>query len=487
MISKNLIQKIIREEINKLIESPGAAKPPQSTTKILPKSDEDAHVDRKIYGGSTLDLDADGKPNNPKKFGTSDVYKSAREEEKKNKTLSEGLRYHLKNSIPIDDNVYRPGTREFFALIKEAKSLWEEGKYSATPEEFEIFQSDIGEWAVYEGKRVPLDFPMWDSVDEEKKGLWHNIHQRRKKGLQKKKPGEKGYPETLDINESFSDHFGKNKWVKLSRKEIEQHPELFDEMFNMIDQSYAYIGGHANYQSPEDIRCDNDISIFSLIDVDDDNEADAMNLAKTTRNGIKSIASATDGSRFAKDALLKRNLENLSKKGYYAEISGAAAKVMLRMGVNVVNDESIVREVLGGKRIKWFGDHPKGEFPGTDGWYGRRIGGEFHEKIMIGFPITRNMQEAKYKGREVKLGTAGASQSGGRAHVYVRDPKSGNIRKVSFGSGMPDAMGSSPKHKKRRKSFAARHGCSKNHDKTSASYWACRATKMFGRNVPGWW
>jgi hypothetical protein len=294
MISKILIQKIIREEINKLIESPGEARPPQSTTKILPKSDEDAHVDRKIYGGSTLDLDVDGKPNNPKKFGASDIYKSAREENK-NKTLSEGLHYHLKNSIPIDDNVYRPGTRKFFALIKEAKSLWEEGKYSATPEEYEIFQSDIGEWAMYEGKRVPLDFPMWDSVDEEKKGLWHNIRQRREKGLPKKKPGEKGYPDTLNID------------------------------------------------------------------------------------------------------------------------------------------------------------------------------------------------EAKYKGREVKLGTAGASQSGGRAHVYIRDPKSGNIRKVSFGSGMPDAMGSSPKHKKRRKSFAARHGCSKNHDKTSASYWACRSTKMFGRNVPGWW
>lgn len=34
------------------------------------------------------------------------------------------------------------------------------------------------------------------------KGLWHNIHQRRKKGLRPKRPGEKGYPKTLDIRES---------------------------------------------------------------------------------------------------------------------------------------------------------------------------------------------------------------------------------------------------------------------------------------------
>ena len=34
------------------------------------------------------------------------------------------------------------------------------------------------------------------------KGLWHNIRQRRKKGMPRKKPGQKGYPKTLDIGES---------------------------------------------------------------------------------------------------------------------------------------------------------------------------------------------------------------------------------------------------------------------------------------------
>jgi hypothetical protein len=52
---------------------------------------------------------------------------------------------------------------------------------------------------------------------------------------------------------------------------------------------------------------------------------------------------------------------------------------------------------------------------------------------------------------------------------------------------MPDAMGSGPKAKARRKSFGERHQCSQKHDKTKGGYWACRATKLFGRNVPGWW
>ena len=33
-----------------------------------------------------------------------------------------------------------------------------------------------------------------------KKGLWANIHARRKAGKRPKKPGEKGYPKSLDID-----------------------------------------------------------------------------------------------------------------------------------------------------------------------------------------------------------------------------------------------------------------------------------------------
>jgi hypothetical protein len=41
------------------------------------------------------------------------------------------------------------------------------------------------------------------SIEEENPGLWANIHNRRKKGLPKKKPGQKGYPKTLDIEEGI--------------------------------------------------------------------------------------------------------------------------------------------------------------------------------------------------------------------------------------------------------------------------------------------
>ena len=41
------------------------------------------------------------------------------------------------------------------------------------------------------------------NMKEEKNGLWDNIHARRKKGLARKKPGQKGYPETLNIDEDL--------------------------------------------------------------------------------------------------------------------------------------------------------------------------------------------------------------------------------------------------------------------------------------------
>jgi len=113
-------------------------------------------------------------------------------------------------------------------------------------------------------------------------------------------------------------------------------------------------------------------------------------------------------------------------------------------------------------------------------------------EVPLDYPmlIEESLYEAKYKGKEVKLGKAGARRvkgKKGKAEVFVRDPKTKKIKRVVFGSEMPMAMGSSDEHKKRRKSFGHRHQCSKKKDKTKAGYWSCRATKLFGRNIPGWW
>ena len=71
-------------------------------------------------------------------------------------------------------------------------------------------------------------------------------------------------------------------------------------------------------------------------------------------------------------------------------------------------------------------------------------------------------------------------------YVYVKDPSSGNIKKVTWG----DTTGLSVKlnDPEARKSFAARHQCSTQKDRTSAAYWACntpRYAKQLGLSGGG--
>lgn len=55
-----------------------------------------------------------------------------------------------------------------------------------------------------------------ETVDEKNKGLWHNIHQKRKRGERPARPGEKGYPKTLDIEST--DAYGKSQDAIANKK-----------------------------------------------------------------------------------------------------------------------------------------------------------------------------------------------------------------------------------------------------------------------------
>lgn len=79
--------------------------------------------------------------------------------------------------------------------------------------------------------------------------------------------------------------------------------------------------------------------------------------------------------------------------------------------------------------------------------------------------------EAEYHGHSVQLNkpTKGDVK---KFKVFVRDPKTGNVKKVNFGDPNMRIKKSNPK---RRKSFRARHHCENPGPKTKARYWSCRA------------
>jgi hypothetical protein len=78
-----------------------------------------------------------------------------------NEPLSEGLQYHIDNNIPLTENIYRPSSVKYFELFKEAKELLKAGKIELNEEEVKMLNNtDLGEFGIYEGIKVPLDFPM---------------------------------------------------------------------------------------------------------------------------------------------------------------------------------------------------------------------------------------------------------------------------------------------------------------------------------------
>lgn len=58
------------------------------------------------------------------------------------------------------DNPFRLGSMMYFEIIREAKRLVNEGRYTLTEVDKQILETDIGEFEVYEGEIVPLDCPM---------------------------------------------------------------------------------------------------------------------------------------------------------------------------------------------------------------------------------------------------------------------------------------------------------------------------------------
>jgi hypothetical protein len=75
--------------------------------------------------------------------------------------------------------------------------------------------------------------------------------------------------------------------------------------------------------------------------------------------------------------------------------------------------------------------------------------------------------------------------------VYVRDPKTGNVKKIQFGDEK-GGLTSKINDREAAKSFAARHNCDTKTDKMSPGYWACRLpkyAKSLGLSGGGnyWW
>lgn len=162
--------------------------------------------------------------------------------------------------------------------------------------------------------------------------------------------------------------------------------ELEPDVFDMIQKSYANIGGHLKIRQPSDVS--QEYSVWNLVDVDDDPEPDVARLSSPSpeTGGLKGGAVATDGTPAAKMELLNLLRKFYNTPGNWSEVSGPLAKVLIsKLGLPSVDNEKKVRQVLKGKDITWNGDvNPEGDNLGASGWYTRNIAGHPHTKIIVG-------------------------------------------------------------------------------------------------------
>ena len=87
-------------------------------------------------------------------------------ESKLTEVLTEGMKYHLDTKTPLYENVYRPGSEAYFSTIKQARHLMNKGILTELClEDMELlFETEVGEFGMYEGEKVPLDFPMINEI-----------------------------------------------------------------------------------------------------------------------------------------------------------------------------------------------------------------------------------------------------------------------------------------------------------------------------------
>jgi hypothetical protein len=154
--------------------------------------------------------------------------------------------------------------------------------------------------------------------------------------------------------------------------------EYKKQILKLIQTAYAPIGGNLKFNTVSDITKAGG-QFFKVVDLDSDDDIDAVLVYKNRDAGNKGVAMGHDGSRLSKSHSTKKILNDLNRKYYFLEASGPMEKLLLKANVPYVDNENIVKKILK-KEIEWVGD----------GKYYRDISGNKVQKRLFGTPKINN-------------------------------------------------------------------------------------------------
>ena len=81
--------------------------------------------------------------------------------------VSDGLGYMVKRGLPLNENIYRPYSDEYFNVINETRELYKNGSITLCEDDEWLINTNVGETAIFEGDTVWLDIPFEMEEEEE--------------------------------------------------------------------------------------------------------------------------------------------------------------------------------------------------------------------------------------------------------------------------------------------------------------------------------
>ena len=372
-------------------------------------------------------------------------------ESKLTEVLTEGMKYHLDTKTPLYENVYRPGSEAYFSTVKQARHLMNKGILTELClEDMELlFETEVGEYGIFEGKRVPLDFPIINEAvvvtepqTTEYTQAWNAAKQNETiRGIVEKEARKKNM-------EPY------NAWLEMASKGKAAGGAAYTVGASTVSQ----------YLSEEDMNPDADVSRVMPILAEymlDGNKQYVILTGQDTYREIQSentdvwVVDLTIYQEESKETIAEvlSEYKNYDPK-YFATWFRVLKDIVSKSEVEVERYIKNLSEPAY-KAAKYFLQFLK-DNPGAK------------EKLRNSIGLT----EAKYKGREVKLNKPMRSTGPKKYKVYTKNDK-GNVVVVNFG----DAKGgltAKINNKEARKAFSDRHNCPTKKDKTKAGYWSCR-------------
>ena len=351
--------------------------------------------------------------------------------------LSENLQYHVNKNIPLFESVFRIGSNAHLKLIKEARKMYSRDIINLCEEDEHLIKTHLGEFGIYEGEAVPLDLPMlnekgadtaWEDEEGNKVTL-QDILDMTKNVPQKDYPTEKLAKVVLNWDDN-PEEVERIEQVEISK----QYPILI-----MVDEAGK-------------------------------------------------IQWILDGNHRAQKAL-RSKAETIPAKLIKPSMLDAKSKKVL-LGVvdeNVLNEDKKLtyNDFVQMTRDDMMAGAAPDEYPSDERV--RKDAKYSYNRYLQGASVD-DLFEAEFRGKDVKLNKP--KRGGSKAYyVYVRDPKTKKIKKVSFGSG---GLRAKIKNKKARNAYSARHRCPEKKDRTKAGYWSCNLPRYasmlgLGANMNTFW